>query len=650
MGVVYEVHDRVRDEAVALKTLVRTSAAEVYRLKREFRSLADVTHRNLVCLYELFVEEERCFFTMELVRGVSFVDYARATDANTSGDRLAAAFRQLVAGVSALHRRGKLHRDIKPSNVLVTPEGRVVILDFGLIAELTPQVGEIRYVRGGTPAYMSPEEGSGATPSEASDWYGVGVTLYEALTGTPPFTGNVLDVMWRKRTEDPAAPAHVAAHVPADLSSVCMGLLQRLPERRLSGPEALRELDHVTSPPVSEAWPGATRETLFVGRDRQLRALNDAFRTVMNGSALAVSVHGPSGIGKSALVRRFLSDLTRRREIVVLSGRCYENESVPYKALDGVVDDLSRYLGSIPRSEVEALLPSDVPALTRVFPVLLQVHAVANARRDREPESSDSLSLRRRAFEALRELFLRLAHGKPLVVSIDDLQWADADSVVLLEELLQPPRSPAMLTVLCFRSEETAAKPFLEALLDRAGGNAWSAIRLDGMTEDEAFTLIGGLGTQPGGDAANDAGGARQPVRARTVGALRRRQPTRCDRRAHVCDDVRHAALRIVTRCPPLPRNARGVRPADGAGDRLRRVRHRARAADTRRHAALVALHSQQRLLGASRGLSRSDPRSARRADSAQRSARDSQPHGRDAHRAAQRRLRGAVRALPRRG
>jgi protein kinase-like protein len=74
MGVVYEVHDVARDEVVALKTLLQTGAADFYRLKREFRSLSDVAHPNLVCLYELFVEDDRCFFTMELVNGVSFVD------------------------------------------------------------------------------------------------------------------------------------------------------------------------------------------------------------------------------------------------------------------------------------------------------------------------------------------------------------------------------------------------------------------------------------------------------------------------------------------------------------------------------------------------------------------------------------------------
>src|SRR4030095_4222857 len=148
MGGVYEVHDRIRKEVVALKTLLRANAAGLYRLKREFRSLVDVTHPNLVCLYELFVENDRCFFTMELVRGLNFVDYARESErSDRFSDRLIPALRQLIDGVSALHQRGKLHRDIKPSNVLVTRDGRVVILDFGLITELLPQrVGEISFV------------------------------------------------------------------------------------------------------------------------------------------------------------------------------------------------------------------------------------------------------------------------------------------------------------------------------------------------------------------------------------------------------------------------------------------------------------------------------------------------------------------------
>ncbi len=138
-------------------------------------------------------------------------------------------------------------------------------------------------------------------------------------------------------------------------------------------------------------------------------------------------------------------------------------------------------------------MPSNMPALTQVFPVLLQVKAIKNAPRSQERGSVDPLDLRRRAFEALRELLGRLAARGSLVVWIDDLQWADADSAVLLEELLRPPGQPAMLTVLCFRSEETAAKPFLQALLERAGQDAWSTISLEPMTEDEALALIARL-------------------------------------------------------------------------------------------------------------------------------------------------------------
>jgi eukaryotic-like serine/threonine-protein kinase len=504
MGIVYEVHDCVRDEVVALKTLRRTGAADFYRLKREFRSLADVSHPNLACLYELFVEEDWCFFTMELVKGVSFVEYARGPDrAQRSDGRVVHALRQLVEGVSALHRRGKLHRDIKPSNVLVTTDGRVVLLDFGLTAELVAShSGQMSYVRGGTPAYMSPEEVSGVPPSEASDWYGVGITLYEALTGTIPFAGPIRDVLQQKRTSDPPEPADLAPDVPASLSAICSGLLCRDPKERLTGADVLRELAREAGHVVPDSGPALIRDIPFVGRDSELRVLNGALKKVTDGSAAAIAVYGPSGIGKSALVRCFLNRVRERGSTVMLAGRCYVNESVPYKAVDGMIDDLSRYLGSIPRRDVESLLPRDVSALTRVFPVLLQVGAIAHVRSEPEPGTADLLDVRRRAFDALRDLISRLAARRTLVICIDDLQWADADSAVLLEGLLRPPNPPGMLTLLCFRSEETAAKPFLQALLERAGRDIWSAISLEPMTDAEAQALIGSL--VPAGSGLTD--------------------------------------------------------------------------------------------------------------------------------------------------
>src|SRR6185436_1863085 len=232
MGVVYEAFDRDRGHVVALKKLLGTDATAIYRLKSEFRALADVVHPNLVRLYELVGEGDEWFFTMELVDGVDFLQAVRGRNAVAAGDvdsterstiisdtgaSLAEAMqkyeatpppaeeqraeqvvvdyaalrrivRQLGEGVCALHDQEKLHRDLKPSNVLVTPSGRVVILDFGLATDASGF--DRRATFGGTPAYMAPEQIADQPASEASDCYAIGVMLYEALTGTLPFTGN----------------------------------------------------------------------------------------------------------------------------------------------------------------------------------------------------------------------------------------------------------------------------------------------------------------------------------------------------------------------------------------------------------------------------------------------------------------------------
>jgi tetratricopeptide (TPR) repeat protein len=496
MGIVYAVHDRARDQIVALKTLLHARPADVYHLKREFRSLADVAHRNLVSLYELVVEGPHCFFTMELVNGVNLVRYVRGgpeAAAPLRVDALRDVFGQLTEGLSALHRHGKLHRDIKPSNVLVTPEGRVVILDFGLIADVVPEQGGGGDRLAGTPAYISPEDISGVRATESSDWYSVGITLYQALTGRVPFEGRFDEQLRRKNEGEAPPPSRIAPGVPDDLSAICMDLISRDLDRRLSGRDALRGLAprHSRDGRSGDAAGEASAEPPFVGRVRPLAVLNGEFLALSQGRPASVYIHGPSGIGKSALIRRFLDQLPASDEVVVLRGRCYEQESVPYKALDGVIDSLSRYLGALPRAQARALMPRDVLALSRLFPVMLQVEAVAAS--PPEHEVPDPFVLRRRAFTALRELLTAIADRHPLVFYIDDLHWADADSAVLLEELLRPPSSPRLLMLLCFRSEETASKPFLQALLERSGSDGCVSLSLGPMEDDEAHELIGSL-------------------------------------------------------------------------------------------------------------------------------------------------------------
>ena len=248
--------------------------------------------------------------------------------------------------------------------------------------------------------------------------------------------------------------------------------------------------------PTPDPVPESHGDAPFVGRTRELALLEEAFRTVVNGHAAAVYVCGPSGIGKSALVRSFLSRLSTRDEVVVLSGRCYEHESVPYKALDGVVDSLSRYILSLPEPVVESLMPRDIAALPRIFPVMQRVPAIARACLDREPAATEPLLLRRLAFEALRELLARMAARERLVIYIDDLQWSDLDGVRLLEEFVRQPAAPALLTIVSFRSEEVASQPFLQRLIERRR-QPWLSVSLEPMPDVEAVELIRALAGAP---------------------------------------------------------------------------------------------------------------------------------------------------------
>ena len=133
MGEVFEAYDRDTAETVALKTLARADGDTVMRFKREFRALQSTSHQNLVNLRELIRDGDHWFLTMELVRGQHFLEHVR-----NDTPRLRAALHQLVQGLRVLHDGGLIHRDIKPSNVMVSSEGRVVLLDFGLVTALDP--------------------------------------------------------------------------------------------------------------------------------------------------------------------------------------------------------------------------------------------------------------------------------------------------------------------------------------------------------------------------------------------------------------------------------------------------------------------------------------------------------------------------------
>jgi serine/threonine protein kinase len=534
-GVVYEALDRDRNAVVALKTIRNVTPRALYRFKREFRALADISHPNLVQLYELVSFDGEWFFTMERIEGKDFLEFvwnqetapiagsarfdglaeggttepfgARlrmsehgaapaepeqiATDVWTPADlpRLMRSMTQLVEGVAALHRADSIHRDIKPSNVMIAHDGRVVLLDFGLIADMAAETIDQSTEVFGTPAYMSPEQAAGLSLSPASDWYSVGVLLFQSLTGQLPVTGSALEIIRLKQDYQPVVPSRFVAGVPAPLDTLCRDLLSRDPAGRPGVDEILVRLGNLASTAPNPLVIPSRSSTItpFVGRGRPLAKLGAAF--------------GPSGIGKTSLIRAFLQTVRDTQpDAVVLLGRCYERESVPYKGLDSLIDSLARHLRRLPAPAVDALLPRHAGALSQLFPVLRQFeHQLAMRRR--VSSVPDLQELRRRGFGALRELLIRLADSAPLILVIDDLQWGDGDSAELLKEVLRAPDAPSLLFVASYRSDETKTSPFLRAFLtpQTQAELHMSELRIDQLSPDESRELAGALlrGTAP---------------------------------------------------------------------------------------------------------------------------------------------------------
>jgi serine/threonine protein kinase len=477
MGVVYEAVDEERGARVALKTLSALAPGALFRFKQEYRSLADLTHVNFVTLYELMATGDTWFFTMELVDGVNLLHHVWGAAEPPAGPglpavveaRLRAALRQLATGVEALHAASLLHLDLKPTNVLVEPSGRVVILDFGLVqsldghAELHPE-GNLA----GTPLYVSPEQVLGSRAGPASDWYALGVILFEALTGAPPFQGNAISVMMARTIGPAPDPAARRDGLPADLTALCTALLVQDPAGRARGRDVLACCDDARPAPRSGALHRVAAP--LVGRDRELAALHRLCDGGAPGEPVCMFVAGASGVGKTALVGELATRLEAAGALV-LRGRCYERESMPFKGFDAVIDALCRKLDALPAAAQRALLDEDLHHTARIFSVLRDLDALTAIRLP-AADLLDPQALRLRAFAGLKRLLRRLAADRRIVIVVDDLHWADADSAHLLRELLAPPDPAPVLVIGMYRDDEARDSPFLHEILGAPGSPA----------------------------------------------------------------------------------------------------------------------------------------------------------------------------------
>ncbi|HUQ04195.1 MAG TPA: serine/threonine-protein kinase [Kofleriaceae bacterium] len=444
MGVVMRVLDRQRGEDVALKSLQQVGPDALYRFKREFRELRDLVHPNLVTLFELFSVDSDWMFTMELVQGVTFTQWVDGDAA-----RLRPALVQLADGILALHAAGKLHRDLKPSNVLVDGRGRVVILDFGLVTQLTRTDVTRPGVAVGTPRYMSPEQGAGAPLTAASDWYAVGVMLYRCLTGRPPFEGASHDVMIEKLRLDPPTPRSLEPACPADLDELCTALLSRDPSARPDGRAVLAALGAAPSE-ATDRIAAAHRPQAITRNAAALEALRAALAASREHPVLA-RLSGPRGSGKSAVLDAFRDEVNAAGGLAIAVRIDVREYGVPYQGADNLIDELVRHLSTRRRRDVAAILPKDLDALVRMFPSFRRLRAADIPMLLSADTPADVL--RARVTVAFGELLGNLAREGPLALLVDDVHFGRDQGVQEWLEHFSRPDAPRCLQVYAYSSE-----------------------------------------------------------------------------------------------------------------------------------------------------------------------------------------------------
>ncbi len=522
MGVVYLGRDLRLDMDVAIKFRGMVHSDATLWLKREFRAVASLRHPNLVELYELVVHDSSCYFTMEYLPGLdprrwvqrriavrepvseplissqttrSAPPLQEARTEMSGGDvgsqpsaavlrplpnvdfsRVRSVLTQLAEGIAFLHGCGVIHRDVKPSNAIVV-ESSVKLLDFGLALErrrLEDDLSrETRVV--GTAAYLAPEYLARLEVSPAMDVYALGVLGFELVTGAPPF-GGTLHMLSRlhKKIVVPRASAS-NPDVPPDLDDLIERMLCQDPAQRPTALAVATTLSGALSRPRM-----LRRALRFVGREPQLEQIATRISDPAPHARL-VLVTGPSGVGKTSLIGEACRALGT--DTVSWLGRCHERERVPYRAFDLIIDDLATELAGDPAL---ARAIEHAAALARVFPVLAPLIDPVLAE---EPPAGDLRVERERALIAMTQLFRHSLRASRGVVVIDDLQWADDDSLELLALLVERVERP--LTVIASWTTDDPPSA-LRALLQRLGPAA-ELVDVPAMLERDLAQLISDL-------------------------------------------------------------------------------------------------------------------------------------------------------------
>ncbi len=518
MGEVYLAEDTRLRRKVALKMLSAELTKDEHRVRRfekEARAASALNHPNIVTIHDIGETEVGRFIVMEAIEGRTLRALAKEP---LSLESLAQLGAQIAKALAVAHNAGIVHRDIKPENIMVRDDGYVKVLDFGLVRLIPrdaaePQAETQTLVGGpqalpaqgrsstdagallGTTAYMSPEQARGEAVSSATDMFSLGIVLYELGTGQHPFKADSrIGVLSAIISQSPVSPSRLIPEIPAALEALILQLLEKDPRLRPGASEAERILTRLAQStavgasrragtvPVPDRPPVPAKKPHHVGREKERGKLRADFDSTVGGQGRMLCVTGEPGIGKTTLVEDFLSELTAGDQPCrIARGRCSERLAgteayLPFlEALDSLLH------GENGESVVRAMKLLAPTWYVQIIPLSAGDSSTERMLTDAKVASQERMKRELAAFLA------EVSKLRPVIISFDDLHWADVATVDLIAYLVTRFESMRLLIIVTFRPSDLllAKHPFGEVKLDLQGRGVCHEIPLEFLSREE---------------------------------------------------------------------------------------------------------------------------------------------------------------------
>ena len=451
-----------RVEALKLLSEKHRKNKDVYqRFRQEAEILSSLNHRCIPVIYEINEFKSRPFITMEFVDGKSLLDLTEYKILSLG--RVIAISLEVISALNETHKSSIIHRDLKLSNIMITHEGEVKIIDFGLAAAgwNTPEKDEGVII--GTVPYMSPEQTRGERLDQRTDIFSMGICLYELLSGRLPFFDpDASEIIRRVRKERPRSIREQRPEVPDLLEKCVFQCIEKEPDKRFQNLDDLASvLDEVESylkergeTASGEEASRGRMDTLtidMVSREHEYGLLAQAYFRSISGKGTTVFIQGEAGVGKTRLIEEFAKQCSSS-QIYMASGQAHPGVTIPYRPAAEAIRYLLLSCGVVTDKEIGEFIDtrhghgSVQSKILRSF--LLYT-----------PSKNLEIAARENLFDTVSDLLAGFAKRAPLVIILENIHWADRATLDLIMHLTESIKGRRIMLAATFRTSEPGKEP-----------------------------------------------------------------------------------------------------------------------------------------------------------------------------------------------